>query len=585
MKVVKKRMAASVKFGFFLLGSLAVLAHGCSNGAGQNTSSGLSGPVSSPTQTTIGVPPVSRNNLVLTINGQGTVTSTDGAINCPGTCTAAYDPTALVTLTATPGAGWYFSGWSGDASCASSAFTMDAHTACTAVFLIQQQLVDNDSPFGFLDVPPDNLTYYHDLGISWLRGGREATDWADVEKTQGTYDFSAMDTELCNLASENLGLIYVMRPINALYNTTWVEGDPSQSHEYPDGHVADYANFIKAWVERYDGDGVDDAACSTPIRIKHYQFVHELSPEAAGYWRNHTDQYAEVFGAMYGAMLEACSDCILYMPVPILSELNSSPNFMTDVLNSLLNRGMSNVGFDYHDFSEDTSQQPPSYVTKGEDYTNHGLYMDKIKSITQQYGFPSDNVISAESGMAGTSAMEQDQAGYVVRMYVNSLSRGQKKILWTTTLEYSQYPDTSIFAHTGVIHNPANAENLSSKKLAYYTYKKMVETLGGSDWTSTSILQESGDINIYKFMKNGAPLYVAWWDFFNDPAYSSGNTKQISLTGLSGTTAKVTVSVPNGAAGSDVTNYATAFPVSSAPVTNGTLSVTLGQYPVYIEAQ
>lgn len=86
-------------------------------------------------------------------------------------------------------------------------------------------------------------------------------------------------------------------------------------------------------------------------------------------------------------------------------------------------------------------------------------------------------------------------------------------------------------------------------------------------------------------MKNGVPLYVAWWDYFNDPAYSSGNTKQVSLTGITGTMGTIIVAVPNGNAGSDVTDYATAFSESSSAIVNGTLSVTLGEYPVYIQVR
>jgi len=46
------------------------------------------------------------------------------------------------------------------------------------------------SPFGFLDPPPDKLEYYGDLGIHWLRGGREGYDWGSVEEVEGQYDWS-----------------------------------------------------------------------------------------------------------------------------------------------------------------------------------------------------------------------------------------------------------------------------------------------------------------------------------------------------------------------------------------------------------
>jgi len=54
--------------------------------------------------------------LTASATGNGTVTSTDGFINCRGTCSHSYPPNTQVTLNATPDQGWKFSGWSGPCS-------------------------------------------------------------------------------------------------------------------------------------------------------------------------------------------------------------------------------------------------------------------------------------------------------------------------------------------------------------------------------------------------------------------------------------------------------------------------------------
>ena len=48
--------------------------------------------------------------LTVSTSGSGTVTSTDGFINCPGTCSYSYAPNTPVTLNATPAQGWLFGG-------------------------------------------------------------------------------------------------------------------------------------------------------------------------------------------------------------------------------------------------------------------------------------------------------------------------------------------------------------------------------------------------------------------------------------------------------------------------------------------
>jgi uncharacterized repeat protein (TIGR02543 family) len=53
------------------------------------------------------------NTLTVSTSGNGTVTSTDGFISCPGTCSHSYPTNTQVTLNATPAQGWTFAGWSG----------------------------------------------------------------------------------------------------------------------------------------------------------------------------------------------------------------------------------------------------------------------------------------------------------------------------------------------------------------------------------------------------------------------------------------------------------------------------------------
>jgi subtilisin family serine protease len=54
--------------------------------------------------------------LSVSASGPGTVTSAPAGITCPGTCSATYGAGSVVTLTASPQAGAYFSGWSGACS-------------------------------------------------------------------------------------------------------------------------------------------------------------------------------------------------------------------------------------------------------------------------------------------------------------------------------------------------------------------------------------------------------------------------------------------------------------------------------------
>ena len=79
---------------------------------------------------------LSYSTLTVSVAGSGTVTSTDGCINCPGTCSHSYVDNTPVTLNATPASGWAFSSWGGACSGSNPScnLTMTQNTSVSASF-------------------------------------------------------------------------------------------------------------------------------------------------------------------------------------------------------------------------------------------------------------------------------------------------------------------------------------------------------------------------------------------------------------------------------------------------------------------
>lgn len=76
-------------------------------------------------------PPPAGNTLTVSVSAGGSVASTPAGIDCGADCSAQFDPTTTVTLTATPASGRVFSGWGGDCSGTARTCTLSMQQART----------------------------------------------------------------------------------------------------------------------------------------------------------------------------------------------------------------------------------------------------------------------------------------------------------------------------------------------------------------------------------------------------------------------------------------------------------------------
>jgi hypothetical protein len=138
--------------------------------------------------------------LVVSVVGDGTVTSDPPGIECPTECLRYYAPNTKVTLTARPGADYRFKGWTGDTGCSGSAPTCTVNVVgdkqVTATFVLKPPAVSLPGDFNG-DGRTDFVTFSQATGL--LRVGLSDgakltfTTWGALSGAQSWVDVQAGD--------------------------------------------------------------------------------------------------------------------------------------------------------------------------------------------------------------------------------------------------------------------------------------------------------------------------------------------------------------------------------------------------------
>lgn len=449
------------------------------------------------------------------------------------------------------------------------------------------QNTNSESSFGFhpasVAKPGYSNNGYGDaanIGVKWTRDGVYAY-WFLVQPdlADPAYDFTQYDRQWSRVPA-GMNILANIAPQGPIDEGRCLAGSYFPVDEQK------YAAFVKAVVQRYGGDSYAAAGLNAPI--KYWQVGNEPNSLKRG--------FADLQRITYMAIKEVCPDCMVLiggvpgMP-PVSDYLANFDQNYKPILDALNGQYVDVMDFHW-------------YGNASGDYRGVKDAYDHIRSVLAADGFPSipfwitemgaysgDPVSVRQSAPDYPFQSEQQQALDYFKRFAYPLSFGVKKVFPAFGLMEGFKYDGGYFDFTGLIYDGWDSAGpmpsdlgLGVKKLGYYTYKKMTEMLEGLDWSNIQTIQESDNVHIFKFAKNNAPVYVAWWDYFNEPSFAPGNTKTIFITGVQGNSALVTEAVPRYSNGKDVIDYATAFNTQTLLTSNGMVTLTLNENPVFVEA-
>lgn len=356
-----------------------------------------------------------------------------------------------------------------------------------------------------------------------------------------------------------------------------------------------YVQFVRDLVERYDGDGLRDMpGLKNPV--KYWQIDNELPgipPQGLNSlptdpvnerWLNNTiKNYARVLRISSEAIKSA--DPQAKVVIAGMADMGPATpavfyKFYGGVLKQL--RGRYVDIFDYHFYAN---------VHAGDGIQGWRVVKDAYAMVRQgldSMGFQNMEVWITETGtysgrprdMKGDLPVqtEREQAADLVKRMIYPLTFGVKKVFWAWGIvdcAVSEGPD----GHTGLIYDGRDpyTPSYGVKKLAYYSFKKLVDTLQGSDWNHIQVIQENEGVYLYKFTRGSQPVWVAW---------NENNTPvEVTLSGIDKDKIIVTKVVPSDETGRHIQDYPTAFDIQEADVTDGRATLFLDDSPALIEEQ
>jgi len=341
------------------------------------------------------------------------------------------------------------------------------------------------------------------------------------------------------------------------------------------GNEKNFRKFLRTAVERYDGDGIDDAYPN--ISVKYWQATNELALDWFGKGGT-VDEYVDFLRIFSEEVKSADPRAKIIMGAEIADRSQKLSQNIKAIISKLNGEKVFDV-VDIH-YWELASQYKMVIAGEMRKYLDdHGYGNVEIWSM--EHGTYVNRPNPSKYEPSPSLQTEKEQAMSLIKRFVYNLAHDVDKIFWNNIVEWSCFAEKcgGVFDNMGLISDGRNSGETSASlnvpRLSYYAYKKMVEVLGGSDWKNIQTIQESDGIYIYKFTKQGKPIWVAWND--------NSTEKQITISGITSNQAKITKAVPEYETGKGVTDYNTAFSAETKSVANGKIMMSLNDKPVFVE--
>ena len=315
-----------------------------------------------------------------------------------------------------------------------------------------------------------------ELGVSWAR---VKGDQAIIETSKGVYDFSELDLEVSAYQALGGNVLITIFPKN---------------REKP-SDVEAYKQFVKALVERYDGDGYEDSPL-LKYPVKYWEVMNEPDIQFSTAWmpamfKGPPEDYVDVLKATYEAIKEADPEAKVVIAAPSVINPSRAPPDTLEFWKEVMKHGAGNY-FDVGNVHFITG-------TESEYSEDTDFDVSYYKELLSSYGVEEKPLIITELQLGATESGEEKQARVLVKGCVRAFAEGVDFIMYVEikALEPSiKLPEELIRSFL--------IDLSGRKRPVFYAFKTMSALIG--DFQSVVKLSEG----CYKFKVYDADVYVLW---------------------------------------------------------------------------
>lgn len=379
-----------------------------------------------------------------------------------------------------------------------------------------------DSPFGFhpalVSGKGGPFAAAREIGVRWHRG--LYAYWVLVQPAQedidkGVFHWERNDREW-GAVPEGMAIFANL----GLPERTGEKGDPRRSSWKLNQTEEAYLSFVRAAVERYDGDGRNDMP-GLKVPIRHWQVENE--PDLGG--NRDWEGFARIQAISFKAIKEACPEAVVAMGGQTGGGIPVFDAFYAPILEKL--GGKCVDVYDLHYYGDAKLdwlgvQKVYEHIRKRLDELGYAATEIWITEIGSYSGRPGDEESrrdprDPEPPMRRRplpAQSEREQARDVVKRHVWPLALGVKKVFWAFGLMEGFKHDDGYFDHTGFLYDGEfdGDPERGTPKLAYFAYRRMTELLDGADWSRAGRLELGAGVYAVRVPRGKGTVTIVWRD-------------------------------------------------------------------------